>query len=192
MSGPGGHDPRFEAYDAAPLRGPALEFHVRPALVGDAEAIATISARRAATDPAAIVAAVRGDLESITGNGDRFLYRVAECCGNVVGYGRASLLTPTGREGARNVPDGWYLTGVVVESAFRRRGIGAALTTARIDALAERGVKRVFYFVNDANRASLALHRDLGFEELTRDFVFPGMQFSGGTGILCELVIEAP
>jgi hypothetical protein len=32
--------------------------------------------------------------------------------------------------------------------------------------------------------ASVELHRRLGFEEVTRDFSFPGLTFEGGKGIL--------
>ena len=32
--------------------------------------------------------------------------------------------------------------------------------------------------------ASIDLHRQLGFVELTRDFTFPGASFEGGVGIL--------
>ena len=43
---------------------------------------------------------------------------------------------------------------------------------------------RAYFVVNAANRASIDLHRELGFTEVTRDFDFPGITFTGGEGAL--------
>ena len=68
---------------------------------------------------------------------------------------------------------------------LRRRGVGHALTLARLEWIATRSEK-AYYFANDRNQASVDLHAVLGFVELTRDFHHPGAQFSEGTGILFE------
>lgn len=73
----------------------------------------------------------------------------------------------------------------------RRRGIGRALTLARLEWIAARGEK-AYYFANEMNRASIDLHAAVGFVELTRDFQHPGAQFSGGSGILFECDFRKP
>lgn len=102
---------------------------------------------------------------------------------HVVGYGKATC-TVLPEEGT--APSGWYLTGVVVEPSARRRGVGDQLTTARSEALQQRGARRVWFFANTRNRASLALHTRRGFREVTRDFTIPGVSFAGGEGVLAQ------
>ena len=79
-------------------------------------------------------------------------------------------------------PSGLYLGGVVVDPALRRRGIGGALTRARMRAaFAEE--PEVLYFANVGNHASIAMHRALGFREVTRAVRVPANGFTGGVGI---------
>src|SRR5581483_7229910 len=85
----------------------------------------------------------------------------------------------------RTAPAGYYLTGVLVAPAHRRLGVGEQLTRARMGWAAERA-EEMWYFTNAGNRASLRLHEALGFTEVTRDFVFPGVTFTGGVGVLCR------
>lgn len=108
---------------------------------------------------------------------------VAEHEGRIVGYGWVSWLTPAA-SGGRGAPDGWYLAGVVVDPAFRRRGLGRRLTEARVDWVLERA-DDVHYVVSGSNRASRDLHAFLGFVEVTDDFVMPGVVFTRDDGILC-------
>ncbi|SNS90584.1 Ribosomal protein S18 acetylase RimI [Asanoa hainanensis] len=117
---------------------------------------------------------------------ERMLH-VAEDAGRIVGYARSAEYAPP-KDAPRNAaPAGWYLLGIVVDPAYRRRGIGRALTTARMTAIAERA-DAVWYFANARNRASLDLHTVLGFVEVTRDFWFPDLTFDGGAGVgvLCR------
>lgn len=111
--------------------------------------------------------------------------------GVVVGYGTAGWLALSTREGARNAPDGWYLTGVVVEPRYRRRGVGRQLTEARLRWLATR-TDRAWYFATAMNRPSLDLHAALGFREVTRDLSVPGVTFTGGTGVLSVKNLSGP
>jgi len=126
---------------------------------------------------------------------------VAEHWGSCLGFGRAAYFvgTDTGFDAATDTetdaagtllptrmassPVGWYLTGMIVESGHRRRGIGAALTEARL-AWIRTQANEVFYFANAHNLTSIALHAQFGFEERTRDFRIPGVEFEGGRGIL--------
>jgi ribosomal protein S18 acetylase RimI-like enzyme len=101
----------------------------------------------------------------------------------ICGFGRAGRFEPPADAPTNSAPAGWYLLGVIVRDPWRRRGIGRRLTEARLAWLAERGAE-AFYFVNARNRASIDLHEELGFLELTRDFSFPGATFDGGVGSL--------
>ena len=105
--------------------------------------------------------------------------------GVVVGYARARYFQPRPDAPARTAPAGYYLTGVLVAPAHRRLGVGEQLTRARMSWAAERAGE-LWYFTNAGNRASLRLHEALGFQEVTRDFVFPGVTFTGGVGVLCR------
>lgn len=116
---------------------------------------------------------------------DKRVLLVAEHEGEVIGYAWLSWLTPVA-DGGRNAPDGWYLSGVVVAPAFRRRGIGRRLTQARIDWVLEREAS-AHYVVSRSNQASRTLHAELGFSEVSDDFVLPGVVFSNHDGILCRL-----
>ncbi|HRL50233.1 MAG TPA: GNAT family N-acetyltransferase [Propioniciclava sp.] len=111
---------------------------------------------------------------------------VVELGHQVIGYGWVSFLTPVDH-GGRNAPDGWYLSGVVIAPGSRRRGLGRRLTQKRVDWALARG-SAVYYVVSASNRASRALHAELGFEELTDDFRMPGVVFSRDDGLLCRLV----
>ncbi|MBU3978025.1 GNAT family N-acetyltransferase [Propionicimonas sp.] len=107
---------------------------------------------------------------------------VAEVDGAVVGHAGAGWLS-FDPELAVNLKDGWYLTGVVVAPSQRRRGLGRRLVQARLDWLAAR-TDRAWYFAAAENQASLQLHRELGFSEVTRSFEVPGVSFTGGVGVL--------
>jgi len=55
---------------------------------------------------------------------------------------------------------------------------------ARLDWLDSR-TDRIWYFAAAANGASIALHEGFGFRAVTRDFIVPGVSFTGGSGVLC-------
>ena len=132
-----------------------------------------------------LVAFERTHAEALSG---RSLLVVASLAERIIAYGKVGYFaSPT--DSLPNVaPEGWYLTGVVVRSAYRRRGLGLQLTVARLAWIRERS-RNAYFFANERNRASIELHRAAGFVELTRDFHFPGAQFEGGSGIMfvCDL-----
>jgi ribosomal protein S18 acetylase RimI-like enzyme len=101
------------------------------------------------------------------------LVLVAEEGGEVVGFGRARYVEPPADAPADAAPAGWYLLGVRVAAAHRRRGIGAALTQARLEWIARRA-DAAFYFTGAGNHASAALHARFGFVEVSRAFTFAG------------------
>ena len=166
----------FAAYDPLAHGRPA-EAIIREAHEADLPGCAILAQRRDGGDQDVWESALGADLRAA----DRLLL-VAISAGRPVGYasvGRQSYV----RTGGRSVPDGWFLTGLVVDPLHRRGGIGRRLTQARLQWLDGR-TNKVWYFASAMNRASLELHRKLGFHEVTRDFVIPGVAFSGGVGIL--------
>ena len=83
-------------------------------------------------------------------------------------------------------PRGYYLVGVSSPRPARRRGVGRALTEARLAWIGDRA-REAWYFANVRNTASLELHRRLGFVEVTRSFWYPEVTFEGGEGVLCRV-----
>jgi len=155
---------------------------IRPATSADLGALAAIRAAREGED----VGASRQVFErALARDGDSLLL-VAERDGVVVAYGRAGRFEPPADAPANHAPAGFYLTGVVVEPGSRRRGVGLALTEARLAWIRERA-DTAWYFANPRNRATIDLHTRLGFVEVTRDFWFPAVTFQGGTGVLFRL-----
>lgn len=121
---------------------------------------------------------------------DRALFIARPPAGEeIVGYGRIRFFEGDPDQ-ARVAPAGYYLSGVMVQPAYRRRGAARALTIARLDHLAKRA-DEAWYYTNLTNAASRALHASLGFQEVTTNFEYPGMTFEGGTGILCRIDLRA-
>jgi ribosomal protein S18 acetylase RimI-like enzyme len=102
---------------------------------------------------------------------DRVLF-VAEIDGGVVGYGRAVCTRPPSGDGPY-LDTRWYLLGVVVHPAWRRRGVADALTRERIRWVGKRA-RQVYYFAHKDNRASQALHDRFGFVKVDGDWKPPG------------------
>ncbi len=116
---------------------------------------------------------------------DRLLV-VAEHADAVAGYGRVLQFVPEPDAPPDIAPSGYYLMGLVVHPDHRRRGVAAALTKARLDWISERA-DDAWYFANAGNAASIALHAPFGFEEVTRSFVYPRVDFGRGEGILFRI-----
>ena len=171
-------------------RGPAPRTLVRAATAEDAEAIGRISAEREGAKPESHIAAVRRSLEDESLH-DSSLVLVAELDGQIVGFGKVHYLGSKGASDTDGLPEGWYLTGVVVRPDLRRRGIGSRLTSARMRWVAERS-SRVYYFANARNRVSIALHDSCGFVEIARAARFGDVTFVGGEGILFKAELEGP
>ena len=106
---------------------------------------------------------------------------VAEVDGRIAGFGRVQFLTPPRQAPPNVVPVGWYLIGVMVDSRWRRRGLGDAITVARLCWVQQRA-NEVWYFANARNQASIDLHSKYGFVEVTRDFTVPRVTFDEGMG----------
>ncbi|HAM44048.1 MAG TPA: N-acetyltransferase [Propionibacteriaceae bacterium] len=159
-------------------RGTAAEVAVRVAGESDLTRCADLACRRNGGDQDLWYSRLAVD----QADPERLLV-VAEIDGTVVGHACAGW-QHFDRHLAHNVKDGWYLTGVIVEPDSRRRGVGRHLVQARLDWLSTRA-DRAWYFASAQNEASLQLHREFGFSEVTRTFEVPGVTFTGGVGVLC-------
>ena len=177
---------------ARPASGPeaAGGLRVRLAEPRDATALGRISAERAGGVPAEYAARferwIRGGADS-----EIALVLAAEVAEGLVGFGNVQHFVPPPDAPAHAAPAGWYLAGLVVDPAHRRRGIGKRLTEERLDWIARRA-RRAYYFSNARNLVSIELHRRLGFVERTRDFWHPSARFEGGVGILFEKALPPP
>lgn len=173
----------FAEYDPLRHGGPTpAGLSTRPATVGDVPALAAIRAARDGIPEGEAAAVFARQLASAAAG--RALVLVAVLDDAPVGYAVAERLAIPG------LPEGWYLTGVVVAPAHRRQGIAARLTRARLGWVAARD-RRAHYFTNERNRASLDLHARFGFRELVRGLDVPGLTFAGGVGLLLGVDLPA-
>jgi aminoglycoside 6'-N-acetyltransferase I len=118
--------------------------------------------------------------------GDSRQMFVAKANVQVVGYGRVAELAAG--EAAPGTPAGCYLSGVLVEPAWRRRGIATALTRARLRWVFDR-TDEAFYVTGADNIASLYLHAALGFQEIKR---IDSDRSAAGVDVLSRLTKAAP
>ena len=138
--------------------------NIRPALEGDAEALAAIYRHAVLhgfgtfeeTPPSPEEMAARW--RNITGRG--LPYFVAEADGRVLGFAYASPFRP--RPGYRfTIEDSVYVAPDAVG-----RGIGRAVLLQVLDACEALGVRQVAAVIGDSgNAASIALHRAIGFTD---------------------------
>lgn len=163
---------------APDAHGSSVDALVRPARADDLAACAELSLNRNGGELDVWFGRLAADLE----DPEAYLL-VAEVDGVVAGHAAARWLSIDAKL-ARVVTDGWYLTGLLVDPAYRRRGLGRRLVQARLDWLDAR-TDCSWFFAAATNPASLALHEPFGFVEVTRDFTVPGVRFAGGQGVLC-------
>ena len=127
----------------------------------------------------------RGEQFAADITGEQRQMFVAKANGQVVAYGRVIELAAD--EAAPGTPAGYYLSGVLVDPAWRCRGIATALTRARLRwAFARTGT--VFYVTGADNAASLHLHAALGFQEVRR---FESERAAAGVDVLSQLARTA-
>jgi ribosomal protein S18 acetylase RimI-like enzyme len=150
---------------------------VRPAGAADVDALVEL-AIRTGEDPETMRRRFESDLDIP----ERMLI-LATAAGQVAGYGRTLYFSPDDGALPYVAPAGFYLAGLLVAPSSRRQGLGRAITRARMAWAFERA-DEVWYFTSAGNRASIALHAELGFVEVTRDFSFPDVSFEGGSGVL--------
>ncbi len=164
---------------------------------GRTERVAVVTRQAASADIAAAAAlAMLHSGDDLAGWSERLREDLAACDrllvvgerDEVVAYGRVRRFQAPADAPANVAPDGYYLSGLVVSPAHRGHGIGRAITQARLAWIAGRATE-AWYFTNARNQRSLRLHQELGFREITRGFVFPGVHFAGGTGVLSRVTL---
>jgi aminoglycoside 6'-N-acetyltransferase I len=121
-------------------------------------------------------------METAVADPDRHVV-VATIDGAVIGWGKTHYWDHDDGQ----APSGHYLGGVTVLPAWRRRGVGAALTEARLEWIWNRAPE-AWYVVNAANLASIELHARWNFTEVARGPRFHTTTFSGGSGLLMRAV----
>lgn len=169
----------FAEYEpGADRRTPGTAVRVRPAEAADLEACARLIVARTGGSVDGRRRRLLGDLQD-----SRRYSAVASAGDEVVGYGGVIWHEPSPADPPTVAPAGYYLVGLIVSPGWRRHGIGELLTRERLRWTAERA-DEIYYFANLANGATLDLHADLGFTEVTRDFTFPGNPLKPGTGVL--------
>ena len=178
----------FEPYAPSDPDSPRAQVSVRAAEHRDVEGIVEIWVDRNGGDPADLQRRWRRSLDEPS---SEVLTLVAEVEGELAGYGKANFFHAPDEAPPNCAPAGWYLSGVSVARSLRRRGVGLALTRARLERLGEVA-NEVFYFANARNRVSIDLHTQLGFEPITEDFWYPRVSFEGGRGILFRSTLPAP
>ena len=176
---------RFEEYTPDKNRGDKQEMLrkviIREAALRDCDDLTRLQLARTPDDYNKVLAKFKNEISGLSHLNKLLL--IAETEQGLIGYARAFYFVPSDYTDSRNCPEGWYLTGVLIDQAHRRLGVASAFTLYRLDWIAERADK-AYYFANAQNRVSIELHKKFGFEELTRDFVYPKVEFEGGEGIL--------
>ncbi len=92
---------------------------------------------------------------------------VAVTDGVIVGAAKTHFFPRAEATPEGTVPAGHYLGGITVHPEHRRRGVGTALTEARLQWIWERANEAYFY-TDDTNTASIRMHAAMGFAELSR------------------------
>lgn len=160
----------FERKDVPTVAGVTLE--MRPAGLPDVATMVSIerlSGRRALSLSAMEAAVIDSDRHVV----------VAGIDGTVIGWGK----THHWNYSDGPAPSGHYLGGVTVLPAWRRCGVGTALTEARLRWIWTR-VGEAWYVVNAGNLTSIELHCRWNFTEVARGPKFHTTTFTGDSGIL--------
>lgn len=162
---------------------------VRKARPEDADAIIELTCARHDLDPQVVRPRIENELAGL-GRGDPACVFVAQIGHHLVGFGRARQLEHA-RDGLPlSLPEGWYLTGVIVDPDWRRRGLGEVLTAARLDWLRRR-TDAAYYVASRQNRASIALHKRFGFHEIARGFDYPRADLPPERSVAYELTLPS-
>jgi phosphinothricin acetyltransferase len=173
--------PNYASYDPDGRRaGAPLDAVLRPATYEDVDELTsielTVVVRTADDWTRAIDKMVSGER----------LLLVAEIDGRIGAFAQAHHLA---EHPVDHAPAGYYLTGVTVLPVHRRAGLAHAFTTARLEWIAERA-DEAWYFAAAENSASIRLHEQLGFTEVSRAPSIHGVAFEGGEGVLFRRAVH--
>jgi ribosomal protein S18 acetylase RimI-like enzyme len=174
----------FAAYEPGAGRKPSVDVIIREPFASELAECAALVVSRAGGDVDVRRERLARDLAK-----DDYYMLVAVVGAEIAGFAQVMHFVAQPDPPSDIAPDGYYLIALIVASDWRRRGIGDDLTYARIAWVAERA-DEVFYFANAGNGAILDLHGRLGFAEVSRQFTFPGVTFTGGEGVLLKRSIR--
>lgn len=177
------YEPRKKSHSGVPP-----DLIIREASPADASALGALKRMREGGAIEECAARFDEEISGLCKTGNRLLL-VALADNVVIGYGRASYFTHDPDAPKNTAPEGWYLSGILVNPAYRRRGAGSRLAKKILDWIGTRAGE-AYSFCNAMNRVSIEFHRRFGFLELTRDFAFPGVTFRGGEGILFKVELS--
>jgi ribosomal protein S18 acetylase RimI-like enzyme len=175
-------------HTSQPALGASSGLIIRIAAEADLPAVAAIAAEREESSISAETLSLEKFWQRSQESG-RASVHVATLNGEIIGYGKCSFFVPPEAAPPHAAPEGWYLGGLVVAPALRRRTVGLQLTQVRLQWIAERA-RAAYYFANARNQVSIELHQRLGFIEVTRKFFYPGTSFVGGEGILFKAILS--
>lgn len=162
---------------------PRVDIIVRDATLADVERVAEIYCAREQANLKRITPLIRKEFEVHAPDWKERYVCVAIVDGQIQAYARAGYIKMNEKQGAEGMPDGWYLTGVNVDRAFRRRGIGRRLVKHRLDWLSAR-TNTIRYFVSRKNQPSIDLHTEFAFVLERRGISFPRTDFGPREGDL--------
>jgi len=151
--------------------------------IGDLLALARIQAARGGRDVHATLTRLRAEHRRISRGEANKHVCVALRGDQVVGFARVAWLPTDRMDGVENLPPGFYLGGAVVDVREQGSGIEKVLTVHRMNWVRGRA-NELFYIANADNQETINFHGQLGFVEVTRDFVFPGALSRDAGGIL--------
>lgn len=134
---------------------------IRPAYSGDVERLAALTTQ---LGYAAAPSALAERLRLLSGYDHQVLVALVE--GEVMGWAQV------GRTLSLESGEQAELLGLVVDEAWRGRGVGAALVAAAEAWARGRGLGRLRVRTNITREATHRFYRRLGFEEMKRQVVF--------------------
>jgi ribosomal protein S18 acetylase RimI-like enzyme len=110
--------------------------------------------------------------------------------GKVVGHGKLFKYCCEEMAVDFKSPEGWYLNGIIVDPAFRRKGVAKELLKNRENFISQYNEKNNLYSIVSAeNKPSIKYHESLGFKEHSRAPGFLKIKLNCGEGILFHKVI---
>lgn len=148
---------------------------IRRARRSDALDVAKLWVAPSQPSPEAILRARRALTDLDKQQKKRAIWVVESEYAEVVAWTRACFFRPAPDAPTNSIPEGWYLMGVNVLPSWRRRGLGTALCQLRLDWLRTR-TEVVWTFTDHDNFASIALHKNLGFQITRGDVWSPGLE----------------
>lgn len=115
---------------------------------------------------------------------------VALIDGIVVGHGKLFRYSKEKHDVEFKSPEGWYLNGVIVDSAYRRKGVAKALLSFRESYVLEKEGGELYSIVSAENHPSISYHTTLGFVEQQRAPGYLSVRLKCGEGILFHKLLS--